>query len=212
MNSIPTIANGGLLAYMAVALLLVWLAAVSRPSRRVVAVDGTHHKNNPVSVGILPDEDAAGATTNPFHTKEAAMTDSTVNPISTDRLLEAAADLRPWWAAKGPRVMHYGADAELDDCGWIRWYSTLIGDEDYGVRLQRTITIDDQGSPLGITDEISLAIEDQQLAFPIDHADDVIALIRAATAIADTPDDDGWVGPDGRTWPSKSAYYESEPK
>lgn len=211
MNTIPTIANGGVLAYLAVALLLVWLAAVSRPSPRVVAVDGTR-KFNPGNVSILAESDVTGADENTLQSQGAVMTDSTVNPISTDRLLEAAADLRPWWAAKGPRVMHYGADAELDDIGWIRWYSTLIGDEDYGIRLQRTITIDDQGSPLGSTDEIALAIEDQQLAFPLDRADDVIALIRSAVAITGTPDDDGWVGPDGHTWPSKSAYYESEPK
>lgn len=133
-----------------------------------------------------------------------------MNP--TSKLYDPAAYLKPWWAAKGPHVMHYGADAELDDSGWIRWYSTLIGDEDYGVRIQRTITIDDHGNPLDSTDEIALDIDDQQLAFPIDHADDVIALIRAATAITGTPDDGGWVGPDGRTWPSKDAFYESEPK
>lgn len=130
-----------------------------------------------------------------------------MNP--TSKLYDTAETLKPWWAAKGPRVMHYGDEDGLDDIGWVRWFSTLIGDEDYGIRIQRTVSIDGNFEPLTSTDEIALDVEDQQLTFPIDHADDVIALIRAAVAITGTPDDDGWMDETGKIWPTKDAYYQA---
>lgn len=194
MNSIPTIANGGVLAYMAVALLLVWLAAVSRPSPRVVAVDGTR-KFNPGNVSILAESDVTGADENTLQSQGAVMTDSTVNPISTDRLLEAAADLRPWWASGGEHVLN-NSDRPTDgdpEAGWVRWLSApMCDDPHFDAWLERTVSLDDDLKVLAVTDEVAANIEDREVAFPVARASDVIALIRAAVSVwASHPTEEG---------------------
>lgn len=92
MNSIPTIANGGVLVYMAVALLLVFLAAVSRPSHRVVAIDGTHHKNHPDA--SIRQDCRAGATTTTLQEREVVMTDSTSTRLYCLKVTYPAAALK----------------------------------------------------------------------------------------------------------------------
>ncbi|QCV88211.1 hypothetical protein FEZ32_07455 [Acidipropionibacterium jensenii] len=194
MNSIPTASNGGLLLYVAVALLLVWLAAVSRPSRRV-AIDTGPHKSNPVSVGILPDEDAAGAITTTLQSQGVVMSHPTSTRIPTDRLVEAAADLRPWWASGGHHVLN-NSDRPTDDdpeAGWVRWLSApMCDDPHFDAWLERTVSIDDDLQVLAVTDEIAATVEDREVAFPVARASDAIALIRAAVSVwASHPTEEG---------------------
>jgi|GEM_PF-6288566 len=111
MNAIPTVANGGVLLYVAVALLLIFLAAISRPSHRAVAIDGTHHKNNP-DASIRQDR-RAGAITTTLQEREAVMTDSTAHtiravlpdfdgraPLMPADTPEFVLDAAPSWAAR----------------------------------------------------------------------------------------------------------------
>jgi hypothetical protein len=77
MSTIPTATNGGLLLYLAVALVLVFLAATYRPGRGIV-LDAAHpHKSNPSTARILADEDGAGANPTPNNRKEKDMTKPT---------------------------------------------------------------------------------------------------------------------------------------
>ncbi|QCV87055.1 hypothetical protein FEZ32_00545 [Acidipropionibacterium jensenii] len=184
MNAIPAATNGGVLLYVAVALLLIFLAAISRPSPRVVAIDGTHHKNNP-DASIRQDR-RAGAITTTLQSQGAVMTDSTVNPISTDRLLEAAADLRPWWASGGEHVLN-NSDRPTDgdpEAGWVRWLSApMCDDPHFDAWLERTVSFGADLHVLAVTDAIALDLEDQLLAIPVSRADDAIALVRAAVSV-----------------------------
>lgn len=113
MNTFPTATNGGLLAYLLAALVLVAMAALSRPRRGVALGTPGPHKFNPSSAEILADEDAAGAVTTTSKKKEAAMPNSNLHSIrifqpdydgrapllpadTPEYLLDAA----PWWAAQ----------------------------------------------------------------------------------------------------------------
>lgn len=80
MNAIPTASNSGLLVYLAVALVLVAMAAVSRPRRGVALDTPGPHKNNPGNVSILAESDVTGA--NPTPNKEQDMN----NHTTPDRL------------------------------------------------------------------------------------------------------------------------------
>ncbi|VEI03926.1 Uncharacterised protein [Acidipropionibacterium jensenii] len=75
MNAIPTAANGGLLAYLLAALVLVAMAALSRPRCSVALDTPGPHKNNPGNVSILAESDVTGA--NPTPNKEKDMTETT---------------------------------------------------------------------------------------------------------------------------------------
>lgn len=192
MNTIPTIANGGVLVYVIVALLLVWLAAVSRPSHRAVAIDGADMNNPDASIH---QDCRAGAITTTLQSQGAVMTDSTVNPISTDRLLEAAADLRPWWASGGEHVLN-NSDRPTDDdpeAGWVRWLSApMCDDPHFDAWLERTVSLDGDLKVLAVTDEIAANIEDREVAFPVARASDVIALIQGAASVwASHPTEEG---------------------
>lgn len=76
MSTIPAIANGGLLIYVAVALALVTLAAVSGRPHGVDA-GTTVPKNNPGSALHHHDHRTTGATTNTLQSQGAVMFDST---------------------------------------------------------------------------------------------------------------------------------------
>jgi|GEM_PF-3757180 len=106
--------------------------------------------------------------------------------ISTDRLLEAAADLRPWWASGGEHVLN-SSDRPADgdpEAGWVRWLSDpMCGDDHFDAWLERTVTFDGDLKVLAVTDQVASNFDDQLFEIPVSRVSDLVALLRAAVSV-----------------------------
>lgn len=195
----PTITNGGMLLYLAAALVLVFLAATYRPRTQ----------NNPGA--IIRQDLRTGAITTTTNKKEVVMSDSTE---ALDAVLSAAGPRKPWWAT---RETVRDMDVPSEDCAaWARWTSASMAEhEDIEVCLERMVTLDEDLVVCDVEDRIRVECDDSTVFLPVGLADDAVALIRAATSIYGASlkplsgplEGDGWVDETGKTWPSKAAYY-----
>lgn len=199
MTTYPTITNGGMLLYLAAALVLVFLAATYRPRTQ----------NNPGA--HLRQDIRTGAITTTSNKKEVAMSDSTDRNAE---ILTAASPRKPWWAC---HETVRDLDVPSEDCAaWVSWTSEPMAEHEYiEVCLERMVTLDEDLVVCDVEDRIRVECDDSTVFLPVGLADDAVQLIRAATSIysanlkpfTEPLEADGWVDETGKTWPSKAAFY-----
>jgi hypothetical protein len=198
----PTITNGGLIFVALAAVVLI--AAVYADS---------YCTNNPGAI-IRQDLRTGAINNNHLQSQGAVMSDSTER---VDAVLSAAGPRKPWWAC---HETVRDLDVPSEDCAaWVRWTSEPMAEhEDIEVCLERMVTLDEDLVVCDVEDRIRVECDDSTVFLPVGLADDAVALIRAASSIyganlkpfTEPLEADGWVGPDGVTYPTKDDYYRAQ--
>lgn len=158
MSTIPTVTNGGLLLYLAAALVLVFLAATYRPGRGIV-LDAAHpHKNNP-DAPIHQDRRAGAA--NPTPNKEQDMPKDTdavqlnsdgTMPLTTNRLDDMP---EPVFFATLAEARQYVVTAlgDFGDDFDVDAITSAVFDYDTATDADGTVHLNRQGFRLAVTTE-----------------------------------------------------------